>query len=118
MAKRSSNPGLTALDIVVEDEEHRTVVRLLGEIDAATSAKLRSALVECVDRDRDVVVDLAGVRFIDSSGLGVLVGALRRATTAGRRLSLRSPTPSLQRVLDMTGLTGVFPAEDAPATGS
>jgi anti-anti-sigma regulatory factor len=47
-----------------------------------------------------------------------LVGALRRATTAGRRLSLRSPTPSLQRVLDMTGLTAVFPAEDAPATGS
>jgi anti-sigma B factor antagonist len=99
------------LEITLDEETERTVVHLVGEIDAASSGRLRAVLGEQVAEDRDAVIDLAGVRFIDSSGLGVLVGALRRFESGGRHLSLRAPTTSLQRVLDMTGLATAFPIE-------
>lgn len=111
MGKRMNAPA-ALLEINLDGEAHRTVVYLAGEIDAASSGRLRAVLGEQVVEDRDVVIDLSGVRFIDSSGLGVLVGALRRFQGVGRRLSLRAPTSSIQRVLDMTGLATAFPFED------
>lgn len=94
--------------MTVEFESGRTVVHLMGEMDAATAPRLRAWLGEQVDEDHDVVIDLAGVSFVDSSGLGVLVGALRRFQGAGHELVLRAPTPSMSRVLEMTGLASVF----------
>jgi hypothetical protein len=55
-----------------------------------------------------VVVDLSRVSFIDSSGLGVLVGALKRVRERGA-LSLVCPEPRVRRVFEITGLTQVFP---------
>jgi anti-sigma B factor antagonist len=55
-----------------------------------------------------VVVDLAGVPFMDSTGLGVLVGALARAREADRRLVLAAPTDRIVRLLRLTGLDGQF----------
>lgn len=64
-----------------------------------------------MDMDRDCVIDLGGVSFIDSSGLGVLVGALKRYESTGHRVVLRSPSSGLKKVLDTTGLAGVFSIE-------
>ena len=100
-----------ALAITVEDGVERSVFRLSGDLDALNVPRLRAILMEHASDDRDTVIDLAGLQFIDSSGLGVLVGALKRYQAAGRRLSLRSPTPSLQRVLEMTGLAQAFTIE-------
>lgn len=111
MANRGGTPAAADLTITIDDETERTVVHLVGEIDTVSSKRLRALLGERVDDDHDVVIDLAGVRFIDSSGLGVLVGALRRFNTAGHDLVLRRPSTSLMRVLEMTGLADVFPIE-------
>ena len=93
------------------------VVGVTGEVDVATCGLLRDRLLRIVtDEDfRGLVVNLAGVRFMDSSGLGVLVGVWRRvaATTAG--LALAVPAPQVRRVLDTTGLTKVLPVYDAEA---
>lgn len=99
------------LRISVETEPGRVVCRISGDLDAASAARLRAVLAEQLDEGSDAVVDLSGLGFIDSSGLGVLVGALKRFDAAGRQLSLRAPTPSLQRVLEMTGLAAAFVVE-------
>jgi anti-sigma B factor antagonist len=99
------------LGVDVADDRGRTLYRLSGELDALNSAHLRTVLIEQADDDRDVVLDLSQVAFIDSSGIGVLVGALKRFEASGRRLVFRSPTPALKRVFDMTGLTSAFVIE-------
>ena len=99
------------LRIMIEAEHGRTVCRITGDLDAASAARLRAVLGEQLDEGADAVVDVSGVGFIDSSGLGVLVGALKRFSAAGQQLSLRAPTPSLRRVLEMTGLADAFVVE-------
>ncbi|HLI24462.1 MAG TPA: STAS domain-containing protein [Acidimicrobiales bacterium] len=99
------------LGIDVGDDRGRTLYRLSGELDALNAARLRTVLTEDADDDRDVVIDLSHLDFIDSSGIGVLVGALKRFEASGRRLVLRSPTPALRRVFDMTGLASAFVIE-------
>ena len=88
-----------------------TVVRPVGELDLATAPKLREALGEIVSGD--VVVDLAGVSFIDSTGLNVLVDAYKRLTTSGHQMTLRAPSRRVMAVLDITGLVKVLKVYDS-----
>lgn len=93
------------------DEEHWVVV-VTGEIDVATSPELRRVLNDLVERSRHVTVDLTATSFIDSSGLGVLVGALKRAREHDHDdLRLRGLQEPVRRVFEITGLTELFPID-------
>jgi anti-sigma B factor antagonist len=93
------------------------VVEVTGEVDVANCGVLRDSLLRVVtDEDfHGLVVNLGGVRFIDSTGIGVLVGVWRavRATSSG--LVLVAPTPQVRLVLDTAGLTKILPVYDAEA---
>lgn len=94
------------------------VVTLQGEVDVYTAPSLKDALVEVIESGcANVVVDLEGVDFIDSSGLGVLVGALRRAKEASGSIRLVCTRESILKVFRITGLDKVFPIF-ADATGA
>lgn len=85
------------------------VVEARGEVDIYTSSLLRERLVEVVEAGaRQVVVDLSRVDFLDSSGLGVLVGALKRLRTAGGDLSLVCASDKLLKIFRITALDRVF----------
>ena len=85
------------------------VVQVTGDLDCYTSPQLRSTFLELVaDGRRRVVLDVGATNFVDSTGLGVLVGGLRRFRQEGGDLVLRSPSPATVRLLDATGLTNVF----------
>lgn len=99
------------LELVVSSDGERTVFALEGELDALNSPRLRAALMEHAEEGGDAVIDLARLKFIDSSGIGVLVGALKRYEAAGHKLTLRAPSVSLRRVLEMTGLSEAFVIE-------
>jgi anti-sigma B factor antagonist len=92
------------------DEEHSAVIALHGELELNGAPLLRQALIEAIGeyRRRRVIVDLEGVDFIDSAGLGVLVGGLKRARTHGGDLVLVASGRSVLNVLELTGLTRVF----------
>ena len=85
-------------------------IRVIGELDVAASPLLRAALVEIVDGQGSlsVVLDLKDMTFIDSTGIGVLVGALRGLRDKGGALVLANPRPMAIRVLEIAGLTEVF----------
>ncbi len=84
------------------------VVRLTGDLDVESSGDLREALLGALDRSSTVVADLGGVQFMDSTGLGVLVGALKRCRAAGGDLVLRNPNAPLRKTMRVTGLDRVF----------
>ena len=97
------------LALEIETRDPWTVVSVHGEIDAYTSPQLRSKLREVIDRGSlDLLIDLEGVGFMDSTGLGVLIGALKRLRDRDGRVALVVTRPPLLRILRITGLDQVF----------
>jgi anti-sigma B factor antagonist len=78
-----------------------------GDLDLEGRGVLEAAVAEH-DPASGLTIDLAGVEFVDSSGLRALLWATRRAADAGGDLVLRSPTPQLRRVLEITGTMSLF----------
>ena len=98
------------LGIDVHKVDAWAVVDVKGEIDVYTAPKLREKLIELVaDGSYDVVVNLEGVDFLDSTGLGVLVGALKRVKAHDGSLSLVCTQDKILKIFKITGLTKVFP---------
>ena len=85
----------------------QTTLSLAGELDPATAPALQARLTELVADPAvtSVVVDLARIAFLDSSGLRVLVAASEALRARSSELVLRAPTADVRRVLDATGLT-------------
>ena len=85
------------------------VLVLGGELDIATTPTVRSALDAAIQSGhKKIVVDLTGLNFIDSTGLGVLIGGLRRAREAGGRVMLVAAEGRILRLLRVTGLLRIF----------
>jgi anti-sigma B factor antagonist len=91
----------------------RTVVEVDGEIDVSSADALRDQLSGLLERDRtDLVIDLRAVTFMDSTGLGVLVGTLKRVRLAGGQLQLVIDSERLLKVFRITALLQVFTVHD------
>lgn len=99
--------------------EHRTegdttVLDVAGEVDVYTAPKLREKLVELVsDGHYNLVVDMTKVEFLDSTGLGVLVGGLKRVRSHNGSLELVCSQERILKIFRITGLTKVFPIHDS-----
>jgi anti-sigma B factor antagonist len=92
--------------------EHRgsvAIIRLEGDFDLHSSAQVRSAVEELVgEGGNEVYLDLSGVDFLDSSGLGTLVGLQKRANRSQVQMALCGLTPQLQKIIDVTHLRDAF----------
>ena len=105
--RMDANP--IVLDESVEDV---VVVVVEGEHDIYTAPTLRERLEEALGRGGGIVVDLTAATFVDSSVLGALLDARRRAIEAGQGYVVcvgDSVEPGVQRILDITGLVPVLP---------
>ena len=101
------------LSLTTRDEGDRTVVAVGGEIDVYTAPKLREQLVDLVNAGRyNLVIDMEGVDFLDSTGLGVLVGGLKRVRAHDGSLRLVCTQERILKIFRITGLTKVFPLHD------
>jgi anti-sigma B factor antagonist len=86
-----------------------SVVSVTGELDVATAPRLREVLIGLITSGHHrLVVDLGWVDFIDSTGLGVLIGALKRLRSHDGRLDLVIDDPRVLKVFDITGLDQIF----------
>jgi len=98
------------LDITAEDVDHFSLIVLSGEVDVYSAPKLREAIKDLVDQGRNnIIVDLEKVDFLDSTGLGVLVGGLKRVKQNEGELGIICNQEKILRIFRITGLTKVFP---------
>jgi anti-sigma B factor antagonist len=97
------------LDITVRDERGVVVAAVAGEIDISSVARLRERLYELADNGGTLIVDLNRVTFIDSAGLGALVGTARRAAENGGSLYAVCAQPQPRRLLWLTGVDKRIP---------
>ena len=99
----------TTLALSVSERAGETVVQAAGELDVNTAPELRERLAGLIgEGSRAILIELSGVTFVDSTALSVLVSALKRLRQADGDLQLSSPSPSVRRVFEITGLTRLF----------
>lgn len=128
MPEEAAIPGkgdeaLMELSLATRSVSNHAVLEIGGEIDVYTAPRLRERLIEMVGAgEKRVVVDLRRVEFLDSTGLGVLVGAHRRLRASNGSLSLVCPDERLLKIFRITGLDSVFDihktVEDATGGGT
>ncbi|WP_426505004.1 STAS domain-containing protein [Dactylosporangium sp. McL0621] len=106
----SDEHDTATLEITVTGRSGGTVlVAVDGELDYDTADDLRAILFDALDEARAaVVLDLAGLRFLDSSGLGVIVGGWQRARVTGVRYVVRRAPLVIAEQFEMTGLSQVL----------
>jgi anti-sigma B factor antagonist len=98
------------LSIDLKTEENGALLfKLRGSLDLATAPTVRAALSEAAEKgNHELIVDLTQLEFLDSTGLGVLIGAHRRAAEHGGSLRLIVNEGPISRLLNITGLIAVF----------
>lgn len=111
------------LGLDVQERDGFAVLAVSGEVDVATVPRLREQLHGLVAQgSNQIVVNLDAVDFLDSTGLGVLVGALKRVRSNDGDLHLVCTQPRIRKVFEVTGLTKVFKlfdsVDDAVAGGA
>jgi anti-anti-sigma factor len=102
--ERTTVSGVSELGAQLEISTTATGWKLAGEIDAHTAPDLATAMAQLPVGD--VVVDVAEVSFMDSSGLRVLIDVAARAREAGGELIIAHPTPGITRLVEISGLNG------------
>lgn len=97
------------LSIRVEGEGAERVVKLEGTCDLATVPDLRQALMPLAPPDVDrLVIDVSALEFCDSTGLGTMLGALRRMREGGGEFAIKGAGGTVLRLLEITGLDRVI----------
>jgi anti-anti-sigma factor len=100
----------TDLDLTVRRVDSVPVLNLSGDVDEFTCAKLRDSIRNLLDEGEfNLVIGVSGVNYIDSSGLGTLVGGLRSVAEHEGGLAISGANPQIERVLSITGLNKILP---------
>lgn len=98
-----------AIDIRSHDTK-TAVLTVTGQLNAMSSADLRTALTDVLEgRQNRIVLELSALDFIDSSGLGAVIGGLKSARLAGGDLRLVAPGPQVTMILRLTNLDQILP---------
>jgi anti-sigma B factor antagonist len=100
---------MVSVDLSTRICDGHIIVALRGALDVADAVSVAAALAAVAARERDIIIDLAGLEFIDSSGVAALVRGRRQARDAGGELLLAAPQQQVLRILTLTRLIDVFP---------
>ncbi|TCS93465.1 anti-sigma F factor antagonist [Hazenella coriacea] len=109
-----------SLTLQVHRRHHILIVRLSGELDHHTAEQVRNTIESELDSGMThLVLNLANLEFMDSSGLGVILGRYKRVSQLGGKMALCSIRPSIFRLMEMSGLFKILPIfedEDSAVT--
>ena len=106
------------LDYDMDVQNNRWNVTLAGEIDIFDSPELKARLTALLEeKDADLYLQCKNLEYIDSTGLGALVGVLKTVNSNGREMHLISIKPNIQKLFKITNLDKVFILEDGVDNG-
>lgn len=110
----AANPVVptTSLTLDIQKTPTESVIRCSGKITSATSEQLQTAVRELVAEKKRIVLDLSSTSYLDSSGLGAVVGLYVSCKRAGSQLKLVNLTPRLKDLFTMTNLAPIFEGHD------
>jgi anti-sigma B factor antagonist len=101
------------LSITEEQLADAVKIFICGEVDIYTSQKLKEKLYNIVDTNKkDLMVDCRGLNYIDSTGLGIFVGALKKAKQHGKNIHILNPKENIKKLFTITGLDKLFIIND------
>jgi len=103
-----------AFSVVIDNDADPAVIEVAGELDSFSACELRSGIAAVLGRP-GAILDIREVPFVDSAGLGAIVGGIRRLREAGASVALCCTRSSVLRLLGMTGLDRIVPIADSPA---
>lgn len=103
----------TRFSVLIDDDGDVAVIRMDGDLDSYSAGELRAAIAKVLGR-RATVVDIRDVPFVDSAGLGALMGGIRRLREAGSDVTLCCTRSSVLRLLRMTGLDRIVAIAESP----
>ncbi len=100
------------LDANFDEGQARWEVHLYGEVDIYNAESLKSELHALIDEKKaDIVLDCSSLKYIDSTGLGVLVSALKKVKEAEKQISIINIKPYIAKIFTLTGLDRIFSIE-------
>ncbi len=92
-----------------ESTDHGPSVSVSGEIDIYTAHQFKESLYNVVDtNDKDVTIDCSNLNYIDSTGLGIFVGALKKTRLNGRNIYIKNMKDNIKKLFVITGLDKLF----------
>jgi anti-sigma B factor antagonist len=116
--KNERGMGSGMLEVRRARDGGRRIVCLCGELDLSNAEQAEREIEAALAGDgSEVVIDMRELSFIDSTGIALLVGAMRREDAASRLRFVPSPFQSVRRVIQITGLEQRMPTLDGPAPG-
>jgi len=90
-------------------DENTQALDLEGEVDVYTAPALRQEIMDQVDGGvKHLLVNLSKVEYLDSTGLGILIGGVKRIKEQGGAMRLVGPSPRISRIFEITGLNKIF----------
>lgn len=104
----------TNFDLLVVDDGDEAVISVVGELDSFTACELRTGITDVLGR-QTTIIDIRAVPFVDSAGLGALMGGIRRLREAGGDVALCCRHSGVLRLLLMTGLDRIVAITESPA---
>ena len=103
-----------AFSVLIDNDADPAVVRVAGELDSFSASELRAGIGDVLGRPA-TILDIRDVPFVDSAGLGAIVGGIRRLREAGASVALCCTRSSVLRLLQTTGLDRIVPIAGSPA---
>ncbi|WP_283139617.1 STAS domain-containing protein [Rhizohabitans arisaemae] len=104
------------MELKVSTRSHagNAIIAVAGEIDLYTAPRLQAEFARLLADDPErVVIDMSDVEFCDSTGMNVLLSALKRLRERGGALEVAAPRPAVRKILQVTGLDSVFTVHDS-----
>ncbi|MBM7615599.1 STAS domain-containing protein [Alkaliphilus hydrothermalis] len=92
-----------------DEEQNQWKIDLIGEVDIYTAGQLKEAFIKIIEeRKESIKINAEGLEYIDSTGLGVLIGALKRLKQENKDIIIYNVKASIKKLLNITGLDKIF----------